>query len=214
LLAYFEFEVSLRGAEPRIWRRFLIAETASFLHLHEAIQEACGWLNCHLFTFRDRKGKAIAGLPDDEDGDPDPDARKVKLRSYFGRARSCLYEYDFGDSWEHEVTLQGIVERPEKFGRMLLGGERAFPPEDCGGIPGYEECVRVARGGKICDLAGLPDDEGNEKTLDCMVIPIDETFGTMFRNYRVEEERHLCTSTFSNVAFPAPKHSWHVGPMI
>jgi hypothetical protein len=153
LLAYFEFEVSLRGAEPRIWRRFLIAETASFLHLHEAIQEACGWLNCHLFTFRDRKGKAIAGLPDDEDGDPDPDARKVKLRSYFGRARSCLYEYDFGDWWEHEVTLQGIVERPEKFGRKLLGGERAFPPEDCGGIPGYEECVRVARGGK--DPEGL-----------------------------------------------------------
>jgi hypothetical protein len=59
------------------------------------------------------------------------------------------YEYDFGDSWEHEVTLQGIVERPEKFGRMLLGGERAFPPEDCGGIAGYEECV----GGK--DPEGL-----------------------------------------------------------
>ncbi len=149
--AYFEFEVSLRDAKPRIWRRFLIAETASFLHLHEAIQDACGWMNCHLFTSQDRAGEPIAGLPDDEYGEPDPDARKVKLRSYFGEARACVYRYDFGDSWEHEVKLIGVTRRPEKFGRLLLGGARAFPPEDCGGIPGYEECVRVARGGKDRD---------------------------------------------------------------
>ena len=77
----------------------------------------------------------------------------MKLASHFSEADSCLYEYDFGDSWEHEVKLKGIVEKPEKFGRKLLSGERAFPPEDCGGISGYWECVRVARGGK--DQEGL-----------------------------------------------------------
>jgi hypothetical protein len=152
---YFEFEVSLRDIKPRIWRRFLIAEKARFVDLHEAIQDACGWLNCHLFAFYDRKGRSIAGLPDDEYGEPDPDARKVALTAYFGEGveKVCRYEYDFGDSWEHDVKLAREVELPEKFGRKLLDGARAFPPEDCGGIGGYEECVRVARGGK--DREGL-----------------------------------------------------------
>ena len=105
-------------------------------------------MNCHLFDFHDGRRRPIAGLPDDEYGEPDPDAKKVKLDSYFTDANTCVYEYDFGDSWEHDVGIKGIVERPENFGRMLLGGARAFPPEDCGGIPGYEECVRVANGGK------------------------------------------------------------------
>ncbi len=148
LPAYFDFEVTLRGAKPRIWRRFLIAKTATFLHLHEAIQAACGWMNCHLFDFHDGKRRPIAGLPDDEYGEPDPDAKKVKLDSYFTDANACVYEYDFGDSWEHDLKLKEVVQSAEKFGRMLLGGARAFPPEDCGSIPGYEECVRVAKGGK------------------------------------------------------------------
>jgi hypothetical protein len=150
---YYEFEVSLIDAKPRIWRRFLITETASFLDLHEAIQDACGWSNCHLFSFCDLGAKVIAGLPDDEDGEPDPDAKKVKLRSYFDAKEGtrCGYEYDFGDSWEHDVKLLRALELPQKFGRKLLAGARSFPPEDCGGIPGYEECVRVARGGKDPD---------------------------------------------------------------
>jgi hypothetical protein len=150
---YYEFEVSLREAKPRIWRRFLIAEAASFLDLHEAIQDACGWTNTHLFTFQDREGEPIAGLPDDEYGEPDPDAKKVKLRSHFRseKGKRCDYEYDFGDSWEHDVKLVRVVELPDKFGRKLLAGARAFPPEDCGGIPGYEDCVRVAKGGKDPD---------------------------------------------------------------
>jgi pRiA4b ORF-3-like protein len=143
---YYELEVLLRDAKPRIWRRFLIADNASFLDLHEAIQDACGWTDTHLFAFHDRGGEPIAGLPDDEYGEPDPDAKKVKLRSYFDgeEGTSCVYEYDFGDSWEHDVKLVRTAELPEKFARKLLGGARAFPPEDCGGIPGYEECVRMS----------------------------------------------------------------------
>jgi hypothetical protein len=150
---YYELEVSLREAKPRIWRRFWIAEKASFLDLHEAIQDASGWSNCHLFSFRDPEDEPLAGLPDDEYGAPDPDAKKVKLRGYFeaGEGARCTYLYDFGDGWEHDVKLLRAVELPEKFGRRLLGGARAFPPEDCGGIPGYEDCVRVAKGGKDPD---------------------------------------------------------------
>lgn len=150
---YYEFEVSLLEAKPRIWRRFLISQAASFLDLHEAIQDACGWTNSHLFVFRDPEGEPIAGIPDDEYGEPDPDAKKVKLKSYFDTrvGTRCSYDYDFGDSWEHDIRLIRIAELQEKFGRKLEAGARAFPLDDCGGIPGYEECVHVAKGGKDRD---------------------------------------------------------------
>ena len=146
---YHEFEVSLLGIKPRIWRRFLLRSTATFADLHNAIQ-ACGWDNCHLFVFRDRMGRPVAGIPDAESDEPDPDARRVKLSSHLGegKERTCVYEYDFGDSWEHEVKLRGTAELPDSFERRLLAGARAFPPEDCGGVPGYEDCVRFATTGR------------------------------------------------------------------
>lgn len=163
--AYLDFEVSLREVQPKVWRRFLIQSTGTFMDLHEAIQDACGWFNYHLFAFR-TKGRTIAGLPD-EDGfsDPDPDATRIKLSSFFGPGRSerCLYEYDFGDSWEHDVVLKGTTDLKERFERRLTDGGRAFPPEDCGGLTGYENCVRVAEG--LEEEATLGEDRALRKWL-------------------------------------------------
>lgn len=147
--AYFEFEVVLRGVEPKIWRRFLIRANATFLRLHDAIQDACGWENYHLFQFQTVWKKPIAGIPDDEYGPPDPDAGKVRIGKFFGpgKTSTCGYRYDFGDGWEHDVTFLRAVDLPEKFHRKLLDGRRAFPPEDCGSYDGYERCVRIALGG-------------------------------------------------------------------
>jgi pRiA4b ORF-3-like protein len=144
---YYEFEVSLRHITPRIWRRFLIRKTATFHDLHTAIQDACGWWNSHLFAFRTwgHKNEDIAGIPDDDSDEPVPDAQKVKLGGVFGKSDvdKCLYEYDFGDGWEHEVKLRKLVALPESFWRRLLDGRRAFPPEDCGGVWGYQRCVKI-----------------------------------------------------------------------
>jgi len=141
---YYEFEVSLRDVEPRMWRRFLVRSTATFAKLHETIQEACGWQNCHLYEFRDAAaGQTLAGLADDEGwGEDVPDARKVKLASRFrSEGDRCLYLYDFGDGWEHDVELVRVITLPETFTRRLLDGKRAFPPEDSGGIIGYWRCL-------------------------------------------------------------------------
>ena len=79
-----------------------------------------------------------------------PLARTLSLASFFGKQgqSSCVYEYDFGDSWMHEVKLLQELESPEVFRRRLGSGERAFPPEDCGGVPGYERCVEFVKTGK------------------------------------------------------------------
>lgn len=147
---YFEVEVILREIAPTIWRRFLITATASFADLHEAIQIACGWENRHQFEFRTAKGVPLAGIPDPNRRRSPPDARQVQVKSVLGtgRAKACRYLYDFGDGWEHEVVWHRRVTIPERFVRRLLGGGRAFPPEDCGAYEGYEACVRAARTGE------------------------------------------------------------------
>lgn len=153
---YYDFEVTLLDAQPKVWRRFLIRSNATFMDLHEAIQLACGWQNSHLFIFRDTGGGVIAGLPSDEDFDEEePDAADVALDSFFGKdMKTCLYEYDFGDSWKHNVVRMGSVDLERMFVRRLIDGGRAFPPEDCGGPRGYKECVRVAQGSSEKTISG------------------------------------------------------------
>ena len=153
MFRYYDITVTLDDARPPVWRRFLLAADVTFADLHRAIQDACGWGNYHLFDFSLPAGERIAGLPDpDWDDEAVPDAFTVALSSALVEQGVCRYVYDFGDHWEHTVRTEGIVESGERFHRRLLGGARAFPPEDCGGVPGYERCVEVARGGE--------DDEG------------------------------------------------------
>lgn len=144
---YYDFEISMQGIKPRIWRRFLLKKTCTFADLHEAIQDAAPWSNSHLFQFKNGR-QVIAGIPDDEEEVPDPDCRKVKLSSFFGKAKHCIYNYDFGDNWEAEVRLLGEFNKPGLRRRELLGGARSFPPDDSGGIPGYERYCQVVLKGK------------------------------------------------------------------
>jgi hypothetical protein len=160
---YLAIEVSLSHVKPRIWRSFLISADATFFDLHQAIQDACGWEDSHLFAFRDARGrKDIAGIPDPDYDDRVPDAETVKLKKYFTPRgpTACEYEYDFGDGWMHEVVLKDRVTFDDAFVRRLTGGERAFPPEDCGGLGGYERCLAFRETGK--DPLGDGDEEFGE----------------------------------------------------
>lgn len=144
----FEFDVTLEGVAPAPWRRMQVSADTRFMQFHTAIQDACGWENYHLFRFADQAGRPVAGIPNDDFGEPEPDAADVALSDVFPRLGRCSYLYDFGDSWEHDVALVGEVDLPAGIRRRLVDGRLAFPPEDCGGLWGYEESVRVARGGQ------------------------------------------------------------------
>lgn len=151
---YFEIDVALQEIQPRIWRRLLIRTTSTFAQLHKAIQQSFGWQDYHLWEFRlpTFNGAPIAGVPTDEDfGRPTPDARDVKLSSYFtGKnvTEWCEYLYDFGDNWCHDVKLIRVVSDKESFKQLLLAGEQASPPEDCGGLPGYERMAHFIQMGE------------------------------------------------------------------
>lgn len=148
---YFRFYVEILDIKPVIWRRFLVAADPglTFFELHQAIQDSMGWEDSHLYDFRNPKGDLLAesGAVDDGEG-PAKAASAVKVSSYCKPGKHAFYTYDFGDSWEHAVQLEAVEDRPEQFFRLLLGGERACPPEDCGGPGGYAECCEVATGKK------------------------------------------------------------------
>jgi hypothetical protein len=154
---YFEFEVWLERIRPRIWRRFLLQKEATFDDLHLAIQESAPWSNCHLFEFRlgGRRGEPIAGDDEGEEAEP---ARHVPLDAVFaGKGDECMYLYDFGDGWEHRVRLRAVRDLPEGFHRRLLAGARAFPPEDCGGVWGYQVCLAAVGACEPADVDASPD---------------------------------------------------------
>ena len=166
----FEFEVSLIDIEPRIWRQFRLKATANFQDLHDAIQDAGPWEDYHLFRFetlakRPKHPEPIAQADCDGEADTQPEwgppARRAKLRDWFRKEGDrCVYVYDFGDGWRHLVELKAVLDLPETFKRRLVGGARAFPPEDCGGVWGYERCLAAIGAIKADDF----DEEELEET--------------------------------------------------
>jgi hypothetical protein len=137
-----------------IWRTLQIPETYSFWDLHVALQDAMGWLDYHLHFFRVSKpgtGETVQiGIPDDDafEGDePILPGWGIPVATYFPQCGAAAqYEYDFGDGWEHEVILEAMSPRQRgKRYPLCLGGARSCPPEDCGGVGGYENLLAVLR---------------------------------------------------------------------
>ena len=144
----YQFKITLIGIEPQIWRRIQVPEDYSFYDLHEAIQDAMGWDGLHLHQFEIKSPKTgnieIISM---NDGRNDlysklttKDVLNTKISQYFtGNNRQAKYEYDFGDPWEHEIIFEKILtaEKGENYPKCI-DGENACPPEDCGGVWGYE----------------------------------------------------------------------------
>lgn len=146
----YQFKVTLLGIKPPIWRRIQVPGDYTFWDLHVAIQDAMGWLDYHFHTFliaeKGRSKPIEIGIPRDEMEEGGfLSGWEVPIREFFKiPGEGALYEYDFGDMWEHEVLLEGIFLREKKVRYpRCIGGERACPPEDCGGIWGYQTLIKV-----------------------------------------------------------------------
>ena len=137
----YQLKVELDGTA--VWRRFLIMGFSSFAELHDCLQPVMGWDNYHLYMFR--SGQTEIGPQDpDEPGDW-LDADEEFIDEYFkAPGNSVRYIYDLGDSWEHTVTVEKILTFEEADGELprCTDGSGACPPEDCGGIPGYERLLK------------------------------------------------------------------------
>lgn len=141
----YQFKITLLRIEPPIWRRIQVKD-CTLDKLHEHIQTAMGWTNSHLHQFK--VGGETYGNPELlEDDFHCLDSTRTKVSSILptdGKPFSFKYEYDFGDCWEHEVLFEGCppVDPKAKY-PLCLEGERACPPEDCGGAGGYADFLEA-----------------------------------------------------------------------
>ncbi len=146
-----KIEIEMEGYE--IWRRVLVPSTFSFRHLHAIIQTVFDWQNYHLHMFEVKKtgAKTINIVMDD---DPETlewldldlydvlQERLVALEDILPIHEEVTYEYDFGDSWMHKITLEKVI-KSNSFRALFIEGKGERPPEDVGSTWGYHEYKRV-----------------------------------------------------------------------
>ena len=138
-----QMRVTLAEIEPEIWRRLVVPRTFDLGQLHHVIQAAFGWWDYHLHQFMIgglRFGDLEQiGTPEFEGEPRGFDETEVRLLDfgYSGRV-AFVYEYDFGDGWEHSVEFEEtLVIEPVPRVARCIDGARARPPEDVGGVDGY-----------------------------------------------------------------------------
>jgi hypothetical protein len=139
----YQLKVTLKDSKPSIWRRVLVPGDISLSKLHQILQIAMGWEDSHLHQFI--VGGAYYGEPDPDFRDEMKSERRVKLNQVAPHEKDRFtYEYDFGDSWEHQIVVEKILS-PEPGARypVCVAGKRACPPEDCGGVWGYESLLEA-----------------------------------------------------------------------
>jgi hypothetical protein len=158
--AVYQFKVTLRHSRPAIWRRFQVPGGITLHRLHLVLQTVMGWDNYHLYRFQ---------VGDIQYGEPDPDndfyglhmknSRRTKLAKVVPEEGArFVYEYDFGDSWEYDLLVERFLRGTQRMSHpVCIEGKRACPPEDCGGIWGYDHLLEVLRD---------PANEGHEEMME------------------------------------------------
>jgi len=156
-LPIFQLKIALEGIDPPIWRR-IQTHDCSLADLHEIVQSCMGWDDEHMHAFEvgDKQYTDFSRGADPYEFD---DSRSVRLSDLVEQGEYCFdYEYDFGDSWRHAIEIENTLP-PEENVRYprCIGGQRACPPEDCGGSYGYFD---------LLDVLANPDHEEYDERLE------------------------------------------------
>lgn len=152
----FQLKIVLENSKPPIWRRVLVPSELTLWELHHVIQRAMGWHNEHLYQFVvGTRQEGLRYYGDTVAFEMDlwlqaqgefMDDGKVRLDHLLVDEKDWIrYIYDMGDSWQHRITLETIQVKPLQQARIprCIGGRRACPPEDSGGMPGYERALMI-----------------------------------------------------------------------
>ncbi len=143
----YQIKVTLLGVQPSVWRYFQVLSESTLYDLHCVLQVVMGWQESHLHMFaagEDEYATRYDGMDLGRGVIEDDTVTLAEVAP--SKGMKFEYLYDFGDSWRHEVLVQNILEPdPHATYPVCLGGERACPPEDCGGIWGYEDLLQALR---------------------------------------------------------------------
>lgn len=168
----YEIEVKLSDSNPLVWRKIMVPAGITFKRLHDTIQMAMGWGDYHLYEFRIEVAGLCFTIDEEHYAEhkhlkelyankkltkeEDPygfiersirgkvqKAKSSKIDTHFEKYKHLHYMYDFGDGWAHSIDLIKIVDDYPFGYPKILDGAGDCPPEDVGGIPGYEEFLLI-----------------------------------------------------------------------
>lgn len=151
-MAALTIRVTLDDIDPVVWRAVRISTDSTLPELHDLIQDAMGWEDRHLHVFftgddayaRDQQRFEMRISLDEEDDGTGVCEDGVRVGDVLTAVGDELgYEYDFGDGWGHRLVVEQVPASAEPVSPACLAGERACPPEDCGGPHGYEDTLRA-----------------------------------------------------------------------
>jgi hypothetical protein len=148
----FQIQIVLNGFKPKIWRRILITSDLSLSNFHKIIQTTMGWTNSHLHQFIKNRTFYTTKMKDDFSWNEmdNVDYKGMKVSDLLQNEKEkIIYEYDFGDGWNHNIILEKIlpIDNKTKY-PVCLDGKMNCPPEDCGGIWRYAEMVKTLKNPK------------------------------------------------------------------
>jgi hypothetical protein len=145
----YQIQIALAKYKPKIWRRILIQPELLLPDFHLTIQIVMGWENSHLNQFVKNNTFYTERLEDDWDWGAmkNVDYKDLKISDLLKKGKDKIdYEYDFGDSWHHDIILEKILPGDEKLKYPIcIDGKLACPPEDCGGIWGYANLLEILK---------------------------------------------------------------------
>ena len=141
------FRIELQETDPLVWRAIEVPGDSSFWDLHVAVQDTMGWQDYHLHRFTiphpRTKKEQIFGIHNLQQDCDDPPGWATQIASMFTLNNPVArYAYDFGDDWQHTVTLVDVLQRDFTLTYPRCSdGKGACPPEDCGGVHAFAEIV-------------------------------------------------------------------------
>lgn len=169
----FQVQIALKGSKPKIWRRILIPSDLLLSDMHRIIQSTMGWTNSHLHHFiKDGAFYMVKHIDDftwDEMNNIDYKKKKIRISDLLKAEKDkIIYEYDFGDGWEHDIILEKVLPFDNKAKYpVCVTGKMSCPPEDCGGIWGYSDMLEILK---------QPDHEEYESFIDWLGDDFDPEY--------------------------------------
>jgi len=167
----YQIQIALREFKPKIWRRLLIPSDLLLPDFHRIIQTSMGWDNSHLHQFIKNGTFYTMRMKDDDFWNDmnNVDYKRMRICDLLQKEKEkIVYEYDFGDGWEHDIILEKIVPVDAHTNYpVCLAGKNNCPPEDCGGVWGYARMLAVLK---------EPDHEEHESYMEWLGEEFDPEY--------------------------------------
>jgi hypothetical protein len=184
----YQVQVALKEFKPKIWRKLLVPSDLLLRDFHKIIQTSMGWTNSHLHQFVKDEVFYTEKMEDDDMWNEmnNVDYKTMKISDLLKKEKDeIVYEYDFGDGWEHDIILEKILPVDDKIKYpVCLSGKMNCPPEDSGGVWGYAEMLKILK---------QPYHKEYESTLEWLGDEFDpEHFDKDEVNESLEEKDYGC----------------------